>query len=29
MDEALIAATSLMGVLKEESLQALEKQLDN
>ena len=29
MDEALIAATSLMGVLKEESLQALETQLDN
>lgn len=29
MDEALIAATSLMGVLREESLQALERQLDN
>ena len=29
MDEALTAATSLMGVLKEESLQALEKQLNN
>ena len=29
MDEALIAATSLMGVLKEESLQALERQLNN
>ena len=28
MDEALIAATSLMGVLKEESLQALERQLN-
>ena len=29
MDEALVAATSLMGVLKEESLQALENHLDN
>lgn len=29
MDEALMAATSLMGVLKEESLQALEAQLNN
>ncbi|MGN1021443.1 MAG: metal-dependent transcriptional regulator [Aristaeellaceae bacterium] len=29
MDEALIAATSLMGALKEESLQALEAQLDS
>lgn len=28
MDEALIAATNLMGVLKEESLQTLEAQLD-
>ena len=28
MDEALMAATSLMGVLKEESLQALEAHLD-
>ena len=28
MDEALIAATSLMGALKEESLQALERQLN-
>ena len=28
MDEALMAATSLMGALKEESLQALEAQLD-
>ena len=29
MDEALMVATSLMDVLKEESLQALEAQLDN
>ena len=29
MDEALMAVTSLMGVLKEESLQALERQLNN
>lgn len=29
MDEALIAATSLMGVLKEESLQALEMKLNS
>ena len=29
MDEALMAATSLMGVLKEESLQALEAQMNN
>lgn len=28
MNEALIAATSLMSVLKEESLQALEAQLN-
>lgn len=29
LDEALMAATSLMGALKEESLQALEAQLNN